>query len=559
VLYDDEPTVATIPLATGLSPGAHTVEIAAEGGQGQWPLVDWRVGVEPIRDGFAWQIAGLSAAAFVLIVLVAHDARRVDWAAPRRVFLGWPEWAQVTLAIGIVGLFWIAAAASWGRDWNSPWFVVSLATLPVLAALFALRLDLGLALVAFAAPFYAQTRGMFYWALSLPEVLVVLCGIGAVWRRRRGVPERGGKGAAKLAPLDWAVLSLMVAAIVAGLAAEDKLVALFELRVIFLLPGLYYVLLRSRLDGRSEWRVVDGFVLGAVGMALVGLVQYALGRNVVIAEGGVPRMLSVYPSPNNVGLYLGRVWPLLVAVALWRRKRRRTLYALALLPVMLALVLSFSRGALLLAVPAALLAMGWRAGGRWRWAALALVTGGALALIPLLRVPRFASLLDLDRGGTFFRLELWQSSLSMIRDRPWFGVGPGNFLEAYRTRYVSPSAWQEFNLEHPHSVYLDHWTRLGVLGMVAGIAVQISFWRAVCRRSKRRAPLARTLSERALSLGLVGSMAALLAHGLVDNALFFPDLALAFFLILALSQRNPPKQSLDKVAATHTAVAGSES
>jgi hypothetical protein len=30
-------------------------------------------------------------------------------------------------------------------------------------------------------------------------------------------------------------------------------------------------------------------------------------------------------------------------------------------------------------------------------------------------------------------------------------------------------------------------------------------------------------------------MAALLAHGLVDNAIFFPDLTLAFFLILALS------------------------
>lgn len=244
-------------------------------------------------------------------------------------------------------------------------------------------------------------------------------------------------------------------------------------------------------------------------------------------------MLSVYPSPNNVGLYLGRAWPLLVAIALWGRERRRTLYALALLPVTLALVLSFSRGALLLAVPAAMLAMGWRAGGRWRWAALALVTIGALALIPLLRVPRFASLLDLDQGGTFFRLELWQSSLSMIRDHPWFGVGPGNFLEAYRSRYVLPSAWQEFNLEHPHDVYLDHWTRLGVLGVLAGVAVQIAFWRALRRWPKRDA-----LSKRALALGLAGSMAALLAHGLVDNSLFFPDLALAFFLILALVQQK---------------------
>jgi O-antigen ligase len=196
--------------------------------------------------------------------------------------------------------------------------------------------------------------------------------------------------------------------------------------------------------------------------------------------------------------------------------------------VLLALLLSFSRGALLLGVPAALLALGWRAGGRWRWVALTLVVVGALALVPLLSVPRFASLLDLEQGGTFFRLELWRSALALIRDRPWFGVGPGNFLEAYRTRYILPSAWQEFNLEHPHNVYLDHWTRLGVLGVLAGIGGQFAFWREMRRRPGRDG----------LALGFVGCMVALLAHGLVDNTLFFPDLAFTFFLVLALAQND---------------------
>ena len=222
---------------------------------------------------------------------------------------------------------------------------------------------------------------------------------------------------------------------------------------------------------------------------------------------------------------------------------RRALYALALAVVTLALVLSFSRGALLLALPAALLVMGWRAGGRWRWAALALVVAGALALIPLLRVPRFASLLDLQQGSTFFRLGLWRSSLALVREHPWFGVGPGNFPVAYRTRYVLPSAWEEFNLEHPHNVYLDHWTRLGILGLLAGVAVQVAFWHLSpgpsplrggevspsLRRSQPSSPRALIIS-----IGLAGSMAALLAHGLVDNTLFFPDLALIFFLTLAL-------------------------
>ena len=265
--------------------------------------------------------------------------------------------------------------------------------------------------------------------------------------------------------IDRAVLLLTAVAVLAGLASADWQVAIFELRSVFLLPALYYALLRTgRLDGRARQRVVDGFVLGAVGVAVIGLGQYALGRNVVAAEGGLLRLQSVYYSPNNVGLYLGRVWPLLMAIVLWGgRGRRRWLYGLAWAAVTLALGLSFSRGALLLGIPAAVLAMGWRAGGRYRRVALALIVAGVLALIPLLRVPRFASLLNLQQGSTFFRLELWRSCLTLIREHPWFGVGPGNFLHAYRTRYILPSAWQEFNLEHPHNVYLDHWTRLGVL------------------------------------------------------------------------------------------------
>jgi O-antigen ligase len=285
-----------------------------------------------------------------------------------------------------------------------------------------------------------------------------------------------------------------------------------------------------------------------------------LGRNVVLAEGGLPRLQSVYYSPNNVGLYLGRVWPLLVAVAVLPpraacstaarpvHRRRRVLHGMALVVVTLALGLSFSRGALLLGLPAALCAMAWRVGGRWRWAALALVLIGALALIPLLQVPRFASMFDLQQGSTFFRLELWRSSLALLREHPWFGVGPGNFPAAYRTRYVLPSAWREFNLEHPHNVYLDHWTRLGILGLLAGGAVQVAFWRTLLRRSQPSANRAshrrRFLAMRdapgmgaaTLSVGLAGSIAALLAHGLVDNTLFFPDLALVFFLTLALTQ-----------------------
>jgi O-antigen ligase len=534
VLYDSESTVTTVPLATSLSPGLHTVEVVAEGGQDHWALVDWRVGAEPIRDGYGWKVVGLAVTGLALVVLCVHDARRVEWVDLGRMFLGWPEWAQVMLVVVLTGLLWAAAGASWGCSLGSPtrvgkglgegfglWPVVGLLALPVLAALFALRPDLGLSLVAFAAPFYLHPGELFYRALSLPEMLVLLCGAGFVGRIANCRLQIARRGIA-FTPVDCSVLLLVMAAVLASLAATDPVAALFELRAVFLLPALYYGLLRlARLDSRARWRIVDGFVLGAAGVALVGLVQYALGRNVVVAEGGLPRLRSVYYSPNNVGLYLGRVWPLLVSVVLWGKRNpspgsspgrggercRRVLYGLALVPVTLALVLSFSRGALLLGLPAALLVMGWRAGGRYRWGALALVVGGALVLIPLLRVPRFASMFDLEQGSTFFRLELWRSSLALIREHPWFGVGPGNFLAAYRTRYVLPSAWEEFNMEHPHNIYLDHWTRLGLLGLLAGAAVQVAFLQSQISKPKAQIP-SRKRQRWGMQVSLLASRAA---------------------------------------------------
>jgi len=574
VLYDSSPTEATVPLATGLAPGPHTVEVVTEGGQGQWALVDWRVSSSPAH-GRLRILSALAAAALMLTLLAIHDARRVTWTeVAQRLPIqseeigqaSIPAWAQSMLAAGLTGLLWVTAGASWGNSLSSsarPLFLalcfsLSLLTLPALALLFALRPDLGLTLVALTAPFYLHPGGMLDRALSLPEVLVMLTGVGTLVHTQMGrICRRGGQATDKwiLTPLDHCVALLVIGALVAGAAASDWQAALFELRTVFLLPALYYALLRlTPLDRSARWRIVDGLILGGVGVAAIGLGQYVMGRNVVLAEGGLSRLQSVYYSPNNVALYLERVWPLLVMVAVGRRGgARRALCRLALVPVTLALVLSFSRGALLLGLPAAVLVIGWWTceNRRYRWfamtsIALALLTG-ALVLIPLLRLPRFASLLDLERGSTFFRLKLWRSSLTLIREHPWLGVGPGNFLHAYRTRYVLPSAWQEFNLEHPHNIYLDHWTRLGLLGVLAGTAVQIAFWRALSRPLTHigRAQVTDTRrKDGRILLGLAGSMATVLAHGLVDNTLFFPDLSLIFFLTLALAQQRDerPKQ-----------------
>jgi O-antigen ligase len=195
----------------------------------------------------------------------------------------------------------------------------------------------------------------------------------------------------------------------------------------------------------------------------------------------------------------------------------------------LAVLLSFSKGALLFGVPASLLVVGLLAGRRWFLGTLGVLGAAALAAIPVLRTPRFTSLFDLQSGTSFFRLNLWRSTVDMIRDHPVLGVGLDNFLYAYRGRYIRPVTWQEPNLSHPHNVVLDYLSRLGVLGLSAGLWLQTAFWGAALPLRRLSDP-----DERALAIGLMGGMVDFLAHGLVDNSFFLVDLAFPFFLSLAL-------------------------
>jgi O-antigen ligase len=289
------------------------------------------------------------------------------------------------------------------------------------------------------------------------------------------------------------------------------------------------------------YRLVHAFLAGAALQAVIALYLYFFTDQSITAEG-VRRALGwAYGSPNNLALFLDRAWPILLALTLWPgiATRQRWLYGAGLVVVSLALFLTFSKGALFLGLPAGLLLMGWlllasRKLLGWPWPRLALIASAALvvlavALVPLSQTERFRTTFDFNQGSTgFFRVKLWQASLSMLREHWLLGVGLDNFLYQYRTRYILPEAWQEPNLSHPHNLILDFGTRLGLGGIIILLWLQIAFWRSALRLYYR--------SPHPLVLGLLGSMAVFLAHGLVDNSYFLVDLAFVFFLTLGMIQ-----------------------
>jgi O-antigen ligase len=193
-------------------------------------------------------------------------------------------------------------------------------------------------------------------------------------------------------------------------------------------------------------------------------------------------------------------------------------------------LLTFSSGAWLGALAssvAVLLVLGYRrfAFSLGLLGVLALAVVSALALAGVLP-ERFNPL----RQAGVIRIDLWLSSLAMLRDHPLFGVGLDNFTYLYQQVYIREGGVAEPNLSHPHNWLLHFWLELGLLGLLAFLWLVATFFRLALQ--------ARTW----LTAGLIGAMTATLVHGLIDQSYFLVDLAFIFWLLLGLAVARPERE-----------------
>ncbi|HLZ30556.1 MAG TPA: O-antigen ligase family protein [Chloroflexota bacterium] len=322
-------------------------------------------------------------------------------------------------------------------------------------------------------------------------------------------------------PYDLPAALFLAAALLSLLVTEYPLLSIRELRALIFEPVLFFWLLQT-LRGSASLALA-GFLAGATLTAVAAIAQGPLGLGGTPAEG-VLRAQAWYPSANHLALMLGRAWPFLIAGAL---AASRWLWLPAGL-VGLALILTFSTGGWLGALAGGfvvLVALGRRrlATRLGAVAALALAIVSALAIVGVL--PERLNPLR-QTGG--FRLDLWVSSLEMVRDHPWLGIGLDNFAYLYQQVYLREGAAAEPNLSHPHNWVLHVWLELGVLGLISFGWLLWRFW--------RQARNALTASgTRWIVAGACGSMADLLVHGFIDNSYFLVDLAFLFWLALALA------------------------
>lgn len=359
------------------------------------------------------------------------------------------------------------------------------------------------------------------------------------------------------------VLAFLLAGVASILVSPDKRGALGIFKAYLLEPILIYVIIKDvvKRDHDSLFIILDSLFFSGLWLALLAIIQGLFGGLVITpAEMLENRAHGVYNTANALGLYLGPLAVILAGQLLSADLARRNaiVKGLALAAAVLAVILSRSTGGMLaLAVSLALLLVWWwgREEGRegsllgrglqkiapkiatLPWLLLIFWVIFALAAVPSLAPQASSPLERITNDTTVIRLCLWQGTMDLLKSRPIFGAGLSGFKEIYanfRTCDVEL-------LEYPHNIFFNFWTELGLLGLLVFLWLG-SRWlkQAFSEVVSSESPMIHHSQFTILKASFGFALIYWLVHGLVDVPYFKNDLALEFWVLLALLEAPYP-------------------
>jgi putative inorganic carbon (hco3(-)) transporter len=336
---------------------------------------------------------------------------------------------------------------------------------------------------------------------------------------------------------------------------HTSLVGLIKFSVFFIGYVNFRVLIG---ENRSTLYWMMGFLV-LLGMAesLIGFYQYinhvqplATWQDASLnAEDKLTRIFGTL-KPSNPNLLAGFLVPALAAgsgLTLKNLVKSRWWMALPFLGMTVfilgALVLTGSRGGYL-----AILSMGvatflylghllWHEPGlkeQYRLKALWILVlvgtmvamAGAILGMPAIR-NRFLSIFAMrEDSSNSYRMNVWASTIEMIKDNWWIGIGPGNdtFKQVYGL-YMTPG----YTALSAYSIFLEIWAEQGILGILSFLLLF-----SICKMRSMLAFYSDLNTETKITIGfLFTGILGSIIYGLFDTIWYRPSVNLLFWLFVA--------------------------
>ena len=336
------------------------------------------------------------------------------------------------------------------------------------------------------------------------------------------------------------------------LGASNRLLARDEVLSLLVFVLIWALTATLPLDAARR-RVVGLVVMAGAGLqALLGLAQH-LGVDPMFSTtpGGRFRIVGTLGNPVFLATYLAACLPIAISVLFtpsgaWLRLLAAAVAGLGCAAMLVsgtkAAILGAGIASALVLVALLLRRDGTRLRARTAW----MMTGiAALPILFVLLLPagqqsgfdflsRLTASLDPRGASLGQRMLLWKASAAMIRERPWFGWGPGHFRLHYlehqgeilsrpeNSSYIPLAG----NPLHPHNDYMELAVDAGAPSLVLFLAfVVVVVSRGWRQFGRDRDPIL---------LGFLGAILALLVMALFGFSLHRPTTSLLFWFLAAV-------------------------
>lgn len=242
-----------------------------------------------------------------------------------------------------------------------------------------------------------------------------------------------------------------------------------------------YVFATNLIDSRQALSRFARLVLALyVVVAVRGLLGYLQrGSAAFLDVGG-----SYLGDENDFAMALLVALPFgFFGMTMWRGRARRAAAGAAFVILLLAIVLTFSRGGAV--ALAASLGFSWWKGKRRAavLVSLLVILGLVLPLIPSSYWDEIRTIKDTNEGTARTRRMYWTAGWRMFVDHPILGVGLGNASWRLPEYYSGPSPGTRWG-RALHGTYHQLLAELGILGALAVLAMLVSTWRTVSRSDR---------------------------------------------------------------------------
>jgi putative inorganic carbon (HCO3(-)) transporter len=336
--------------------------------------------------------------------------------------------------------------------------------------------------------------------------------------------------------------------ILAALASDDIPLGLTIAKKFFLFLLLLLVPLIARGGERITW-IYRAVFAAAVVSSLAGLLQFISnpGRDLLHRISGFMSQWMTYSGLLMLALVALAAYSVCVD---WRRQW----WVFPAGTVMFAAILLSQTRSAMLGVIAGVFVVLLLSRPRAAMLLLALVPAAFLLSPPLIR-QRFSSGWHAADPNTRNRIELMGTSLRLIRDNPWFGVGPKN-VSREALRYRGSSEYPDWMYQHMHDNALQLAAERGIPGLLLWLWLMIRLawdaWRLFARSrghpESREALMAATAA--------LGCWTAFIISGVFEYNFGDSEILTLFLFITAAPYAFPGRVTGAALAAGEVAAPG---